>query len=229
MGVVTLERTRVGPKGGVIRLCSAMSKRTGRPCRANVVRGTNTCRTHAGKTSAIHKAEGAAALEIARMEAAFGNVTVHTDPGEALLDVVTITRARVWLLGKRLGDAWRRLELLEAEGQQLGEEAKAAVLAGGELALVGYTFSATAQGELYATAEGVRGLAAMEERERKNLAGFAKAALDAKIAERQVTLAERMGEMVAGCMIACVTALGHDPEDERVVEVMRIALEAVTT
>lgn len=62
---------------------------------------------------------------------------------------------------------------------------------GGVAALVGYTFSDTKSGQVYATGEAIRGLAKLEAEERDRCAKFAKAALEAGIAERQVRLAEQ--------------------------------------
>lgn len=79
---------------------------------------------------------------------------------------------------------------------------------GGVAALVGVTYSASNSGALYATGEAIRGLAELEAKERDRCAGFATKAIAAGLAERQVRLAEKQGQMIADVLRA---VLG-DPE-----------------
>jgi hypothetical protein len=79
---------------------------------------------------------------------------------------------------------------------------------GGVAALVGATYSTSNSGSLYETGEAIRGLADLEAKERDRCAGFATKAIAAGLAERQVRLAEKQGQMIADVLRA---VLG-DPE-----------------
>ena len=60
--------------------------------------------------------------------------------------------------------------------------------------------------------------------ERDRLVRVAKAALDAGVAEQQVRLTEAQAQQLAGVIRAILTDLGHDLEDERVRDVVRLRL-----
>jgi hypothetical protein len=67
-------------------------------------------------------------------------------------------------------------------------------------------------------------LARLEREERDRAGRLAKTALDAGIAERQVRLAERQGELLVTFTERLLTALGHDPTDKTVRDVVHQCL-----
>lgn len=71
---------RLDPRTGAV-LCRGTSKRSGEPCRAAAVAGTDLCHTHAGVTLEAQRAKGEAALMLAQVAAE----TPRSHPGEVLL------------------------------------------------------------------------------------------------------------------------------------------------
>jgi hypothetical protein len=70
-------------------------------------------------------------------------------------------------------------------------------------------------------------LARLEREERDRAGKLAKTALDAGIAERQVRLAERQGELIVQVLEQFATALGHDPAAAEVRAAARQSLLAL--
>lgn len=116
---------------------------------------------------------------------------VHPGPlGEVLLRLVTQSAHRA----QRYAD---ELEQLIEESPSLRE------------ALVADIWVQPARGDAYKAGEYIRGLAQLEARERDRCANFATKAIAAGLAERQVRLAERQGELMvtmvqAALVEACV-------------------------
>jgi hypothetical protein len=75
---------------------------------------------------------------------------------------------------------------------------------------------ATKDGYLYATGEQNRGLADLEAKERDRCANFAAKAITAGLAERQVRLAERQGELIVQVLTAVFDDLGLSEEQQEV-------------
>jgi hypothetical protein len=213
----------------------------GGPCGANVIKGMKGCWRHAGKTLAKAKAEGAVRVELEAW--GLGDTTV--DPGEVLLRLVTQSAARCELYGRLLGEAYEAAERLrqahlsedlvevgagqfaDADGQESADVQAARLdlrrifATGGVGALVGYTLAATKDGDIYAASEALRGLVRLESEERDRCAGFATKAVAAGLAERQVRLAERQGEMLASVIRLILEDLGLSVEQwERVTEIV---------
>jgi hypothetical protein len=173
---------------------------------------------HAGKSLHEAKAKGAVVVELRRW-----GLDSHAElrnPGETLLKLVTQSAERVAILSNALAEAWEAgqriqaaheaLELvttpaamLDADGEPNPEEAALQVArqdleriftTGGIAAIVGYTYSATKDGDIYATGEKLRGLAEAEATERDRCAKFCALAINAKVAEAQVESARLLGE-----------------------------------
>jgi hypothetical protein len=190
------------------------------------------CRLHSGKPVARARAEAAVVAEVTRW--GLGDATV--DPGEVLLRLVTQSAARVELYSRLLEEAYAaagRLQatltveqLLDPEVReksvgddvvQMPEHAERQVArqdlvrifsTGGVAALIGHQYSATKDGDVYAAGEAIRGLAKLEAEERDRCASFAAKAVAAGLAERQVRLAERQGQEMAGVFRRVLEALG---------------------
>lgn len=205
----------------------------GEPCGANVIRDTTGCVKHAGKTKAKAKAEGEIRREI-RQWTLDGNDTT-ADPGLTLLQLIAYWRFRVNLYGQLLGEAYEAAERLRAaheshalvvaaageaeetryddEGREQPERPALQVARadldrifnqGGVAALVGHSYSSS-QGEIFATGERIRGLQQLEGEGSDRLARYCQLALAANVAERQVRLAERIGDQVEAVLRAAFT------------------------
>lgn len=179
--------------------------RSGNLCNGVAITGTDTCRMHAGRRTADVKAKGAVAVELA----AWG-LTDHTvDPGVTLLRLLAQSSRRAALYA----------DLLERQYQ--GDPAfPEAFQAAGVSALIGHKYDLTKDGDPVAVEEAVRGLVVLEAGERDRCARFAKLALDAGIAERQVRLAEQQGALVADAIGRILDALGLTAEQQALVGVV---------
>src|SRR5579859_1243022 len=147
--------------------CTAHNNRGDR-CGRAAVAGATVCQTHGAKSPVV-KAKAAVRAEVMRW--GLGDTTI--DPGEVLLRLLTQSAAR--------SDRYaQEVERLVAAAPTLEE------------ALVG-----RAEGEFGAIGEYIRGMAQLEAEERDRCAGFAVKAVAAGLAERQVRLAERQGQLLA--------------------------------
>lgn len=177
------------------------------------MKGINRCRSHPGMALEKARAKGMVVTELQRW--GFGDTTV--DPGETLLKLVTQSAARVEFYAGLLQRAYAAAERLrEAEaapdGGDLAVTARLdlerVLNTGGVAVLIGHTYAGTQTSGVIATGEAIRGLARLEAEERDRCANFATKAVAAGLAERQVRLAERQGELMA-TVLAAVLA---DPE-----------------
>ena len=159
-------------------------KTSGDPCKGWRVPGSDKCRRHL--PNPVARARAAVRAEV--LAWGLGDTTVS--PDETLLRLISQSAARVQRLSSRLE------ELVEEHGGDLAE------------AMVGDSMMVTGDGELVKVGEYVRGLCQLEAQERDRLAGFCAKAIAAGLAERQVRLAERMGQQIAEVLRA---VLG-DPE-----------------
>lgn len=161
----------------------------GQPCGANAVRGTDpkSCRRHAGKSLAKVRAE----VAVRETVVAWGLGDTKTDPGELLLRLVTQAAIRA--------DAYAH-ELERIVDEQDGDLRKA---------LTGTSWASGGEGsEPVKTGEYVRALTQLEASERDRAASFATKAIAAGLAERQVRMAERQGELAAQFVHAVLADLG---------------------
>lgn len=143
-------------------------KNNGERCKRNAIAGGTVCYTHGGAAPQVRNA-AAVRAEIAKWVPG----TPMRDPGEVLLQLLTQSIMRAESLAEEL-------EREIAESPSL------------KAALIG-----DAYGEFGKVGEYIRGLALMEAQERDRAANFAQKALAAGLAERQVRLAEKQGELLA--------------------------------
>lgn len=154
----------------------------------------------------------------------WGLTDTTVDPGETLLKLVTQSAARVEFYAGLLQTAYAAAERLRA-AEELpdggGAVAHTARLdlervlnTGGVAVLIGHTYAGTQTSGVIATGEAIRGLAKLEAEERDRCANFATKAIAAGLAERQVRLAERQGEIMASVLAAVFAdpALGASAE-----------------
>lgn len=130
---------------------------------------------------------------------AWGLADEKVDAGETLLRLLAQSSRRAALYADLL------------ERQYEGTAAWLAEYSGtGIAALVGHKFDLDKDGNPVAVEEAVRGLVRLEGEERDRCARFAKLALDAGIAERQVRLAEQQGALIARALRTMLERSGVD-------------------
>lgn len=192
--------------------CKAHSRSTGERCKANAIDGGTVCRHHGGSNKRVR------ALATVRAEAAKWTLGESTDdPGEVLLRLITQSRQRADAYASEIE------RKIEAAQDLYGEDFTL------ERILVGDTYAVTGDGDRVKTGEYIRGLVQLEAQERDRLAGFASKAIAAGLAERQVRLAERQGEMLAHVLAAVMgdPRLALTPEQRKVMPVViRAQLES---
>jgi hypothetical protein len=170
----------------------------GQHCKANAVKGTEplACRRHVGKSLAKVRAEVAVRQEVL----AWGLGDTKTDPGELLLRLVTQAAMRA--------DAYSR-ELARVVDEKDGDLKKA---------LTGDSYTSGGEtGDPVKTGEYIRAITKLEADERDRAANFAGKAIAAGLAERQVRLAERQGQMLASVIRSILGDLKLSAEQQALV------------
>src|SRR5215212_3062520 len=130
--------------------CTAVSKQTGKQCKAKAIPGGTVCRWHGGAAGQV-KAKAAVRAEL--LGWGLGDSTV--DPGEVLLRLVTQSAARADRYAVLLEEAYEAAERLKQahhvgefkiDGNEMAETAREDLdrtfNAGGVAALVGNTYGA---------------------------------------------------------------------------------------
>lgn len=177
-------------KGG----CTGKSKRTGLRCDAWVIKGTDKCPAHAGKSRSKAIAEGAVRTDLLRWIPG----TPLVDPAEQYLRLITQSAHRA---------------------QQLSVELEGIVAASGSLqkALTADSYAATENGGSVKTGEYVRALTQLEMSERKFCADMCAKAIAAGLEDRRVRVAEQTGALLAGVVQAILGDLGLSAEQQQLV------------
>jgi len=194
----------------MVTQCTGTVKSTGARCKKSAIEGGTVCRFHGGAAPQV-KAKAAVRAEVLSWN--LGDAV--DDPGDVLLRLVTQSRIRV----ERYAAS---IEAKITEGQkQYGD---------------GFTLEAILVGSTYfegqKTGEYIRGLIQLEAQERDRLAGFASKAIAAGLAERQVRMAERQGEMLAAVLLAVIAnqALGLTPAQQKALpDVLELELGKLQT
>lgn len=221
--------------------CSKRRK-SGDPCGAQAVDGTDACIRHAGRPTAEHVAKGAVVVELSK----WGISDKTLDPGVTLLQLMTQAFQRARLYGQLLEEAYDAAERLQGADDVVGVFDDAAMgvdsrndrdraaqdlqrifATGGVSTLIGHTYAADKDGGVFATGEAIRGLVTLEAQERDRAAGMAAKAVAAGLATRQVELAERQGQLVADVIRSVLQQLGHDLTDPDVLRVVSTQLRAL--
>jgi hypothetical protein len=185
--------------------CSGTNSQGG-PCGNWAIKGGTVCGSHGGRAPQV-KAKAAIRYELSSW--GLGDSTV--DPGDVLLRLVTQSAARAERYAQEL-------EVMVAESPTLRG------------ALIAEVWVATERGDTYKAGEYLRGLAKLEAQERDRCATFATKAVAAGLAERQVRLAEKQGELMAQAIRAILDELGLTAEQRALAPaVVRRHLTAVAT
>lgn len=150
--------------------CRAHTKK-GKPCTRYAMNGGLVCYHHGGATK---QAKAKAAIRSAVTNWGLSDTTV--DPGEVLLRLVTQSSIRVQRYAEEIAQ-------LVADEPVL------------QKALVGDSW-----GESGKSGEYIRGIVRLEAAERDRCANFCRLAIAAGLAERQVKLAERQGQVLSALL-----------------------------
>lgn len=180
--------------------CNGKTRR-GTPCQRRPIPGGRVCYLHGGHTRHI---KSAAVVRHELTKWTLGQAV--DDPGEIMLRLVTQSAARVQRYSEEVS------RMVEAEPNL-------------QRALIG-----NAYGEFGKQGEYVKGLVALENLERDRCANFCRIAIAAGIAERQVRLAERQGQLITELLRAVLAdpALGLTPTQQGIVpSLVRRHLESV--
>jgi hypothetical protein len=166
--------------------CTAISKQTGKQCKARAIAGGTVCRWPGGGAKQV-KAKAAIRAELI----GWGLGDTNVDPGEVLLRLVTQSAARAQRYAAELE------ALVDSEGLTA--------------AMVGEVEIPTKHGD-YKAGEYIRGLAQLEAQERDRCAGFAAKAVAAGLAERTVRIAEQQGQLMVEMVQAALREVDLSPE-----------------
>lgn len=171
------------PEAQEKRRCTAHSSRTGEPCRAWAVEGGTVCVTHGGRQqrAAIARRQNAEGIR-----AYLGDPDI-VDPFDALLGEVHESAGNVGFYRSLIRE-------LGIHPEALGENEEPLIETG--LAVKKGIYGPDINGY-----ESPHVLVKMYNDERDRLAKVSKMAIDCGIAERQVRLAERQGEMLVNIII----------------------------
>lgn len=186
--------------------------------------GSKRCELHAGVSRKKIKERKMVVDELRNW--GLGDTTI--DPGDLMLRLVTQSANRVQLYSRCLMDAYDAAERLHHAEQQdpqilngvvVGDDYQTArqdlqriFKLGGVGALVGNVYTATRDGDIFATGEAIRGLAKLEAEERDRAMKFAAAAVGGRLGERMVALAERHADMLFAAIAVALDAIGATPD-----------------
>lgn len=187
------------------RRCTAVSSRTGKPCRKPPIQGGTVCASHGGRAPQVQRAAarrlalGEAIAELDRL-----GRPIDVEPADAMLDMVREAAGNVAFLRARV----QELDQLTRESKEL--EAALAVLGGGgkDSERIAQRSPAGIYGQVdprnWRAERHV--VVAMYDDERERLVRWAKACRDAGVDERRVQLAEDTGRMIADVLRGALAA-----------------------
>lgn len=180
-------------------------------CRAYAIRGGTVCNKHGGSHPRTR-----VNAEIRDQLATWTLGEATDDPAETILRLITQSRIRADRYAGLLQEAYEAAEAAALIGGE-GNAVKDILDRGGVSVLVGKTYSATADGEVYESGEAIRGLARLEAEERDRCANFCRLAIAAGIAERQVRVAERLAGILEDVLVGALDDAGLAPEQRKAV------------
>jgi len=181
--------------------CKAMSKQTGKRCKAKAIPGGEVCRWHGGAAKQV-AAKAAVRAELLQ----WGLTDATIDPGEQLLRLVTQSAARAEMYA-------RELKALVDESPNLRD------------ALVAEVWIST-EHDTYKAGEYIRGLAKLEAEERDRCASFAAKAVAAGLVKKQTELAQLQGEMLVKALQTVLNKINLTDEQKQQVKAELRALPA---
>lgn len=187
--------------------CTKNRRRGQGPCHGPAIRGTDVCRTHAGRKTSVMKAKGKAQITAWN---ALSKEDPDVDYRMATLSVLQMT----WLRLGAYSELLRRQVAVEgvvADDPATEDEPQSS-------GLIGYRYGAAGKdGTVYVQSEEVRALVMLEASERDRVVKYAKTAHDMGISDRLTSLAERWGDVVASRIATMLDALNLTPEQAEMV------------
>lgn len=231
-----------------------LSKRTGKPCRANVITGTHGCVIHAGKALEQARAEGRIRIEASKWTLA-GHDGSAIDPKLEILNMISFWKWKTNLYGGLLERAYEAAErlkkvpkgmdivkledpeleydsgedgyLLEHPALQVARRDLETIFAqGGVTALVGKKYDVDRNGRIFPVDEGIRGLVQLEKDAHTMLAKCCALAVQAKVSEARIQLAEQAGVMIQAVILGVLRDLSI-ATDTRVMEIIAANIDTV--
>lgn len=198
-------------------------------CHQAAVAGTAVCVNHGGQPTDLLKAQGQARITAFSALGASPSI----EPGAAVLASLHMSWLRVHLYARLLEEqveadgAYGPGGLSSAVGVTAGGVERQ-VSADGVGGLIGHTYSADKMAGIFAASEARRALVDLEAQERDRCVRYAKTAHDMGIAEREVRLAEKQGELLASVIRNVLGDLDLTAEQQgRVPDVVGRHLRAV--
>src|SRR5262245_3101831 len=218
----------------------------GYPCGLGAIPGTDRCWRHCGETPLIARAKGQIVVEIRKwgLDAADPNIDPGdtllrlVSQSYARAELYSHLLAQAYEAATRLhtllGSSGAALEDMdpddlagldhplpygeqnEVELQRVRADLKRIFNTGGVAALIGHTYNATKDGDVYAVGEAIRGLTLLEASERDRCANFSTKAIAAGLAERQVRVAEQLAATLVQAVYAMLGELGLSRDDPHV-------------
>ncbi|MFI5729172.1 hypothetical protein ACIA49_03560 [Kribbella sp. NPDC051587] len=201
--------------------CTATSKATGNRCRRRVI-GGGVCIVHGGRAPRVAAKRQERIVtwesqtEITAWSAMTGRPTV--EPGSAVLAALHMSWLRLHVYSRLLERQMQSepgVTFLRSAGTRprvAQGYADAQPAPGGVQGLIGHTYSADKQAGIFASGEAIRALVTLEAQERDRVVRYAKVAHDMGIAEREVRLAERQGELLAEVINGVLAELNLTPD-----------------
>jgi hypothetical protein len=100
--------------------------------------------------------------------------------------------------------------------------------AGGVTAMVGAKYDVDRDGRIYAVEEGIRALVQLEKDAHKMVGDFCRLAVQAKVAEHRIEMAEQAGLMIQAVILGVLRDLGVSAMDRRVQDLVVFHIDQVT-
>jgi hypothetical protein len=192
------------------RLECTKSRRQGRgECHGPAIRGTDSCKIHAGFKRDVARARGKATITAwsALGQAADGE---GVNSSAAVLGMLQQSWMRAHLYGRLLHDQVVRdgtseVAIVDGHSEDVS-------------GLIGYRYGAAGKdGTIYAVSEEARALVALESAERDRVVKYAKVAHDMGISDRMINLAEKWGDVVVTRLVLIIEGLNLTPDQQALV------------
>lgn len=100
--------------------------------------------------------------------------------------------------------------------------------AGGVTALVGHQYDVDRDGRVYATQEGIRALVQLEQKAHEMVGKFCHLAVQAKVAEHRIEMAQHVGVMIQAVILGVLRDLGVSAMERRVQDLVVFHIDQVT-
>jgi hypothetical protein len=232
--------------------------KAGDPCGQNVVKGTKHCRHHAGRPLEEQRARGLLNIELSKWTLD-GHDGQDLDPRTEILRLIAFWKWKANLYGGLLRDAYEAAERLQRAAraeeivlakpewesdpddedgapipehpalQTARQDLQRIFAQGGVTAFVGYKHDVDRVGRVYAVDEGIRALVKLEKDAHEMLGKFCSLAVQAKIADARIKLAEQVGLMIQMVIIGVLRDLDVRTTDQRVQELIVSHMDLVAT